>query len=164
MMAANLPQTLGGLEAYWTEREEIFWSLSEPNADGCWIWQRRPAVDGYGRFAFGGKLILTHRLSWTLTHGEPPPPGMCVCHRCDVRLCVNPDHLFIGTHADNTRDMYAKGRNRPGVHAKLSPTDVRSIRSRLAEGERPRDLAPEFGVAVPTVNDILHGRTWGNVA
>ena len=77
---------------------------------GCWLWTG-PSSDGYGDFRIGGKRILAHRLSYEL-HIGPIPDGMFVCHKCDVRCCINPAHLFAGTSGDNALDMYAKGRDR----------------------------------------------------
>lgn len=72
---------------------------------GCWIWMRGATGDGYGSF----RGMRAHRYSWQMQYGEIPP-DMDVLHRCDVPLCVNPDHLFLGTHTDNMRDKIAKGR------------------------------------------------------
>ena len=75
--------------------------------DGCWLWKGKPGSGGYGSWKHG----QAHRASWEFYRG-PIPAGLQVCHRCDVPLCVNPDHLFIGTQSDNIQDMYAKGRGR----------------------------------------------------
>jgi hypothetical protein len=84
----------------------------EPNS-GCWLWTGRYARNGYGTFGGGrsGERISAHRLAWQATHG-PIPAALHVLHRCDVRGCVNVDHLFLGTPKDNTRDMMVKGRAR----------------------------------------------------
>jgi len=92
--------------------EERFWRQVQKDVDGCWLWTGRP-VQGYGRFrpSSRGTKIGAHRYSWEL-HVGPIPDGLDVCHRCDVPLCIRPDHLFLGTHADNMADMVAKGRSR----------------------------------------------------
>lgn len=78
--------------------------------DGCWIWQGGKNKDGYGAATVNGKYINAHRLSFKLNIGEIPK-GMFVCHTCDTPSCINPEHLFLGTHEDNMKDMKKKGRN-----------------------------------------------------
>lgn len=79
-------------------------------SDGCWLWTGAKNSSGYGSMAGGQyRSTLVHRVVWQMTHGKLIPKGMCICHRCDVKLCVRPDHLFLGTYSDNQRDLVAKG-------------------------------------------------------
>ena len=127
---------------------------------------------GYGAFGLHGKLRSAHRVSFELANG-PIPEGQCVLHRCDVRACVNPDHLFLGTKGDNNRDAFAKGRAKPPTpfrggtppvcrgtkngNAKLTPELVLEIRA--SEGTT-RALGRRFGVDKKTISDIRANRTW----
>ncbi len=85
------------------------WSVPVPEA-GCFVWLGCMSTSGYGRVRSDGKTQQAHRVAWQQTNGVIPE-GMQVCHKCDTRCCVNPDHLFLGTNGDNIRDMVAKGRN-----------------------------------------------------
>ncbi len=80
----------------------------EPNT-GCWLWTAGMRLNGYGQVKIRRVNQLAHRVSYQV-HVGPMPEGMCVCHKCDVPCCVNPDHLFLGTQADNMRDRDRKGR------------------------------------------------------
>lgn len=140
---------------------------------GCWLWTGGKTEKGYGRVHLGRLHYKpAHRLAWETAHGAIPD-GLGVLHKCDVRNCVNPDHLFLGTNADNTADMVAKGRNRamdPFITAgtkhwqhKLTEDDVVSIRRRIRAGEKGAHLALEFGVSNATVSEAKNGRLWDHV-
>lgn len=138
--------------------------VPEPNT-GCWLWCGNRNKAGYGLVKRRPKVWLAHRLSWLLHRG-----GLCdqdkVLHRCDTPECVNPDHLFLGTQADNIRDMEAKGRARHPCRAahgrsKLSENDVAAIREEYAVGGiRQADLAARYGVNQTTVSDIVRRVHW----
>lgn len=91
------------------------------------------------------------------------PDGLCVCHRCDIRACINPDHLFLGTRGDNARDAARKGRTLIGSkngNSRLSEGDVASIRLMLASGIRKSKVSRAFGVSQTTIGHIAKGKTW----
>ncbi len=137
---------------------------------GCWLWTGFVMPNGYGMVGDveDGKCThpLAHRAIWRAFNG-PIPDGLCVLHRCDVRCCVNPAHLFLGTHLDNMRDMDCKGRritpSRKGernAFAKLTDSQVREIR---ASKESSWVLAPLFGVTPSAVQQARNGRRWSHV-
>jgi hypothetical protein len=129
---------------------------------GCWLWTGDVGSDGYGRMVIDKRMRPAHRLSWERHRGRITN-GLWVLHRCDVKLCINPDHLFLGTAIDNNADCMAKGRNqRRERHwaAKLNSQSVAIIRQRLSDGEMPSRLAREFGISAASVTDVKTGRTW----
>lgn len=118
---------------------------------GCWIWTATNASGRYGLISSGGKWHLAHRVSYILNVGDIPA-GMCVLHRCDNPKCVNPSHLFLGTHADNMLDMAQKGRAR---HTKLSVEQAKQI---FRDTRSQRIIAADFGVSQRTVSVIKSGK------
>lgn len=128
----------------------------------CWL------ISGYGNaYGYGycfdatrGGLMSAHRWSY-LHHKGAIGPGLHVCHTCDNRRCVNPDHLFLGTNLDNWKDAIAKGRM-PKV--KLNPEKVREIRAHKASGLMLKEIAAMYGVTLGSVWHITSGRSWKWVA
>ncbi len=124
--------------------------------------------DGYGRFKFEGKMrFLAHRASWII-HFGPIPEGLCVCHTCDNRKCVNPKHLFLGSNYDNIIDRALKNRsNRPFGNKfttrKITEDNVRAIRQMLKEGIYQRIIAEKYGISQKTVSKIKLELRWKHV-
>ena len=143
---------------------ERFWSKVS-KTDSCWEWTGAVFKKGYGAFSCNGKAAYAHRVSWEL-HNGPIPAGLLVCHCCDNRKCVRPDHLFAGTPADNTADMMNKGRHRTAPHkvsmegerhhqAKLTKEAVQHIRdSKLTQTE----LSSLYGVSQSHVSYLRSGK------
>lgn len=88
---------------------KTFWDYVN-KTESCWLWTGRLSISGYGQFRQNKRFHRAHRVAWEITNGAIPD-GLCVCHKCDVRHCVNPEHLFIGTCQDNANDRVAKGRS-----------------------------------------------------
>jgi hypothetical protein len=146
--------------------EERFWS-KVLKTDTCWLWQRHVNNKGYGCLSYNYgdghrpiRPIYAHRLSWMLSKG-PIPPHLNVLHRCDVPGCVNPDHLFLGTQADNMHDCFKKTRHRLSIsNQKVTPDQVRSIRN----DDRPTSvIAAEYGIGRRTVISIRARITWRHI-
>lgn len=139
---------------------ERFWFYVEKaGPDECWEWTGAIADNGYGNLALPGRRVSAHRFSCELHTGSPIPSGMQVCHRCDNRRCVNPAHLFLGTHTDNMQDMVRKGRHGRAA-AVLTPGMVREIRTSPEMGVT---LAKRFGVSKSAVSMIRSGKRWADV-
>lgn len=166
-----------------------FWSRVDKQ-DGCWEWQGYIRKNGYGAFNPVGSTspILSHRLAYMLSIG-PIPDGLVICHHCDNRRCCRPDHLFVGTRAENNHDMQRKGRCASGDNnglrrhpernpmflypekaammrgenngnSKLSWPQVEAIRKQFSEGRTKIAIAREFSVSHRTVRSIIGGETW----
>lgn len=146
--------------------ERFFFQVKKTKT--CWFWTAATDKNGYGVFRGQvGGVVLTkaHRFSYSIHTGELIPKGMVICHKCDNPSCVNPEHLFLGTHADNMRDKIAKGRARvpkgqDSVHAKLTEAQARSI---LLDPRPYRDIARDYGIAYSTVGSIKQRESWEHV-
>ena len=152
--------------------EARFWSkVKKRGPDDCWEWQACKTY-GYGNIRFEGRAHKAHRISFLLANGYWPKP--CCCHSCDNRLCVNPNHLWEGTNAQNINDKVQKGRQSKGEilakrgeanpAAKLTKKQVKDIRNRRTEGEKLVPLAEEYGVSISMTSFIANNKYWKNVA
>lgn len=162
------------------QRLTFFWSQVE-KTETCWLWRGRIHKNGYGAMWVGDSRHYAHRLSFALHRGGVPE-GAVVCHSCDVRNCVRPDHLWAGTQSDNLRDAVAKERGATGdrapsrrfpalyrgernAAAKLTTEAVRDIRQRRAAKTATLEtLAAEYGVGIAQISRVAHGLRWQHVA
>lgn len=158
----------------WTnEIANRFWSYVE-KSDDCWIWTGGSFGGRYGQFRIGKKKIRAHRFSWLLA-GNEIPDGMILCHKCDNVKCVRPDHLFVGTHADNAKDREEKGRGagnrfaRIGLKgtdnpaSKINEAVVISIRRLKEKGYSLKAIAERHDLSKSQVSNILKNRNWTHV-
>jgi hypothetical protein len=158
--------TAKDLERFWSkvdkEKSTIFY-----NGERCWEWTRSVSKFGYGELQWGkDRTKRTHRISWIINCGEIPA-GMLVCHHCDNPPCVNPSHLFLGTHQDNATDKTVKGRHyngdQSGVHnpqAKLNLDLVSEIRRRASLGETQRSIAKDLGMSFQNISRVVNHELW----
>ena len=152
--------------------KDRFFSRKKVTNSGCWEWTGVIGDSGYGVVKRSKKLLRAHRLAWEYAKG-PIPSGMLICHKCDNRKCINPDHLYVGTHQANSDDKYdrdravivrgaPKGRGidhferfeRTGRQGKADPltsAQVDEMRRKRADGAYLKDLAEEYGVSVTYV-------------
>lgn len=146
--------------AHWPlQRRLDHYSIPEPNS-GCRLWDGKRDWNGYGTIAYRNKAWMAHRAAWTCAHG-PIPPGLIVCHRCDVRACINPAHLFLGTHADNMADMMAKRRIRRPTSPHFAPQIVEETVKAIRSAPGPqREIAARYGISQTQVSKIKLKRSW----
>lgn len=139
--------------------------MPEPNT-GCWLWMARINQRGYGIFGQSKIKHRAHRFSYELYNGKITN-GLLVCHTCDMPSCVNPTHLFLGTHLDNARDMISKGRDNKSkgenhYKAKLLASHISEIKA--LRGEKSyRTIAKIYGISKSHVSQIIKGRLWRSV-
>jgi len=144
-----------------------FWSKVDiGDNDECWEWEASTNGVGYGKMWFDGDVVDAHRISYEL-HNPDFDKSMMVLHTCDNRLCVNPNHLYLGDYSDNMQDAYDRGRRNgcPGEEGnnKLTREEVIEIRKR-AKDEEYQDLADEFGIESDgRISDIVNRKAWSHV-
>ena len=159
--------------------EQRFWSHVNKTSS-CWLWTGSKRNKGYGAFVWADRGLIVqgraHRYSWELVHGKIPA-GMCCLHRCDVPACVNPSHLWLGTKAENNRDMCAKGRHAKAPYscvrnhtqkyvtgsahhaAKITPEIARKIRADKKSLSYSQ-LSKKYSLAIGNLWRIVNGVTW----
>ena len=141
-----------------------FWEkVDVKGKDDCWMWNAYVDSDGYGQFRYYDRQQKAHRSAWILTHGEIPE-GMFVCHHCDTPSCVNPAHLFIGTHQDNVDDQYNKGRGNFGERhgrSKLTEQEVLLIRDLYDNGcYTQEELSDMYHISRGQIGAIVRKESW----
>ena len=144
-----------------TLREQLYRSLRKTK-NGCWLWTLSVTSSGYGQMYVGRVAAPAHRMSW-IVHNGPIPKGIFVCHKCDNPRCINPDHLFLGSHSDNMGDMTRKGRSTRGSknpRAKFTEAQIQEIRS---SKKSRKELAEKYGVWPETIWGIRTRRYWKHV-
>lgn len=133
--------------------EQRFWHYVQKQ-DACWVWMGAKSPSGYGRFNFLGRTVQAHRLAFELVRGTTE--GLHVCHTCDNPACVNPDHLFLGTDADNHMDKARKLR----AGKALTGEQVKEIKQLVASGIILQDIANQFEVSRKSIQRIKNGQYW----
>lgn len=168
-LALKTPEALKNKRQSQLERvipaEIRFWRRVDKSKhqNGCWEWTAWILKTGYGGFQLStNKPIKAHRYSWILHNGQIPE-GMMVCHRCDNRKCVRPDHLFLGTAKQNNDDALEKGRMKRRKHQKLTEDLVRFIRSEERDCANLIEIAKSYGVHFTIVWRAYKGKTWRDV-
>ncbi len=130
-------------------------------SDGCWLWDGPPGSHGYGQALTDERRVTTApRLAYELAYG-PVPDGLFVCHHCDNKMCVRPDHLYAGTHAQNMDDVSKRGYH---PKRKLTHAEARAVKQRLANGDALRAIARASGLSQRAVQRIRDGHSYRHVA
>lgn len=145
---------------------------SEKRSNGCWEWNGKINNDGYGQLVDRNnqkKQKRAHKISYEVFKGEVPE-GLSVCHSCDNKICVNPEHLWLGTPKENFRDAMKKGRmifrgaiGTEHINAKLDDEKVKEILERIKRKEKPKEIAKIYGIHPQTIYQIKYGKAWSHV-
>jgi hypothetical protein len=145
-----------------TSVADRFWvKVEAQDPDECWPWLAYRYPNGYGCFSLDNDSVGAHRVAYVLSAG-PIPPGMMVLHTCHRRDCMNPDHLFLGTHADRARHgRYLRGENHPMT--RMTNQQVKEMRQRYEDGESTVTLVLDYGVKYITAYEVTHRLTWKSV-
>lgn len=148
-------------------RERLMKKLDVRGPNECWVWLGAVNERGRARISVGGHTRLAMRVIYAVMVG--PPGNFNVCHTCDVPLCGNPAHLFLGTHGDNMADMVAKGRGNArkadeATNRKLTSANIREARALIAAGETFSTVARRYGVWPTTIWKACRGLSWASVA
>jgi hypothetical protein len=136
-------------------------SMPEPNS-GCLLWTGPVNTHGYGRLQYEGVQITSNRAAWISAHGEIPR-GLIVCHKCDVRSCINPNHLWLGTHAENARDRYLKGRSPAGETHGLCQITAQQAMEIFLSPLPQRKIAALYHVSKTHVAAIKLRKRWASI-
>lgn len=136
-----------------------FYSDRTGGPGACWLWRGLLNGRGYGRVSWRGRQKLAHREAWKEEHGDIPA-GKLVCHRCDVKACVNPAHLFLGSAKENSADMVKKGRQAAGEDVAASKLTAEQVLAIRADPRPYKAISAQYGIGLPNISWIKSGRGW----
>lgn len=151
--------------------ENRFWNkVDKRSIDVCWYWNGYRDKFGHGQIGVGRRgegLMYAHRLSYELHNNIKIGKNLCVCHKCDIPYCVNPNHLFLGSKKDNSTDMVSKGRHIYGEkqpNSKLKEDDILNIRKMYSYGGYSQtDISKMYGVSRSLIGAIINRKRWGHI-
>lgn len=161
------------IERYKNIKEKILDNITIDPITNCWNWKRCHIPGGYGQVRWNGQRHLVHRLAYEAWKEKIPLSGqrLCICHKCDNPKCCNPDHLWVGTDADNVKDCINKNRNQSyqeitgenNMHSKLNNIQVLMIRQKHEAGNTTAELVKEFNVTDNHIRNILKRKSWKHI-